>query len=223
VFGARGLLGLALVCGFPAAAYAIDDASSPKARIGWQAGIRIGYARPMGAIRSYAKFELWRVFREQVPITFDVGYKPQPGLYLGVFASLLPGTGGTRFEDVCASPGCVVMGSRFGGVLIGNIRPDSWTNPWLGFGVGGDISSISVDDSRGGATLTLRGVDIAHFLGGMDVRVSRYFGIGPFVDLTLGVYTHSRVSTARQTTNAAIEDAWLHAWLYLGVRCVVFP
>jgi hypothetical protein len=177
----------------------------------------------MGAISTKVGFELWRVFREQVPITLDIGYKPLPGLYLGAFAGLLPGTGGDRFEDVCVTPGCLVMGSRFGGLLIGSFRPGSWTNPWLGIGIGGDISSITVEDPRGGATLTLRGFDIAHFLGGLDIRVSRYLGIGPFIDLTLGVYTHSRVSGAQQTTDVAIDDKWPHAWLYLGARCVVFP
>jgi hypothetical protein len=223
VLGVRELLGVAFLCSFPVTAYANDVPTSPKERVGWQGGIRIGYAQPMGAIRSLRGFDLSEVFREQIPITFDLGYKPQPRMYLGAFASLLPGTGGSRFEDLCAARGCLVMGTRFGGLLIGHFRPSSWVNPWLGIGVGGDISSITAENARGRATLTLRGFDIAHFVGGLDVRISRYWGIGPFVDMTFGMYTHSRVSTVLQTTDEPIDEKWPHAWLYLGVRCVVFP
>lgn len=203
-------------------AFAASD-KTPPAASGFQAGVRAGYSRPIGSFQVWRDLEISRTFREQIPITLDVGYRPFPGLYLGGFTSIATGGAGDRFEDLCATHDCDLLGLRFGAVLLGYFKSDSRFDPWLGFGMGGDVSYLEVGETNGDATFTVRGFDFAILSGGTDVRISKTMGIGPYLQYAFGVYTHRRVSTARYTVDDPIGDTEVHGWLTAGIRVVLFP
>lgn len=202
--------------------FAASDEAPPAAR-GFQAAVRVGYARPLGSFEVWRDLEISRAFREQIPITLDAGYRPAPNVYFGGFTSFASGGAGDRFEDICDNPGCTIFGFRFGAVVMGYFKSEGRFDPWLGFGMGGEISSLAVPAAGGEATFSVRGFDFAILSGGTDVRLSKKIGMGPFLQYAFGVYTHHRVSTPRYGTDVFIGDTEVHGWLTAGIRMVLFP
>jgi hypothetical protein len=61
-------------------------------------------------------------------------------------------------------------------------------------------------------------------MAGVDVRASRGFGFGPFLDFSIGQYSHVKVDFSRwPAEDHDIADKAMHQWLALGVRGVFFP
>lgn len=199
------------------------DEGAPRERTGLQAALRVGYARPVGSFEVWRDLEIHQAFREQVPLLLEVGYKPFPAMFVGVFGSVAPGTGGERFEDLCDDPGCDPWGFRFGAEIAGHFRPGARFDPWIGFGMGGEVSSLGIHDPAGDVVFSVRGFDFAILQMGADVRISRLVGAGPFLQYAFGVYTDRRVSTPRYTEDASITDTEVHGWLTAGLRVVLFP
>lgn len=200
-----------------------DDTSAPKSASGWRAGARIGYTRPLGSFQSWRDSEIFQAIRAGVPVTLDFGYRPVPEFYLGVYSTFAPGTGGDRYTDICEKPGCYAMSYRFGVNLEGHFRPASRVDPWVGFGLGGDVSSLGIRDSRGTVTSTVRGFDFTILSLGFDVRATPLISFGPYVQYAFGVYTHWRVSAPRFTSDHALSDPTIHGWLSAGLRCTLWP
>ncbi|HRI64587.1 MAG TPA: hypothetical protein PK156_10110 [Polyangium sp.] len=194
----------------------------PPEATGIQAALRIGYAHPLGSFES-GWSEIYETFREQIPITLDVGTRIDPNLYLGGFLAVAPGGPGVHFEALCARRDCTALGVRFGANLIRYFRPQKRFNPWFGFGIGGDISSFVVGEADGNATFSVRGVEFAILSVGGDIRISRKIGFGPYLQYAFGVYTHHRVSTPRYTHDEFLHEKEVHGWLTAGIRVVLFP
>jgi hypothetical protein len=57
----------------------------------------------------------------------------------------------------------------------------------------------------------------------MDVRFSRFFGLGPFVGVDFGSYSHEHYQGTGGTIDGSISSTSLHEWVTLGVRAVLFP
>jgi hypothetical protein len=57
----------------------------------------------------------------------------------------------------------------------------------------------------------------------VDVRVHRYFGLGPFMEIDFGQYTQEHVTGAASTVDQSIPNTSLHEWFTLGLRGVIFP
>lgn len=60
-------------------------------------------------------------------------------------------------------------------------------------------------------------------MGGVDFRLSKDFGIGPFVDFSLAEYTHIKVTAPGLNQSASVSNKAVHEWLALGIRAVLFP
>ena len=65
-------------------------------------------------------------------------------------------------------------------------------------------------------------------MGGVDFRITRVFGIGPFADFALGQYSGASLKLSapgRPTVdkNGDLANTALHQWLTLGVRVTFFP
>lgn len=77
----------------------------------------------------------------------------------------------------------------------------------------------------GGTSVTqsIAGPEFAHLMGGVDFRVSKVFGIGPFLDFSLGQYSSVGGSGGSSSTSADIKDKALHQWLTLGGKFTFFP
>jgi len=71
-------------------------------------------------------------------------------------------------------------------------------------------------------SLDFGGLEFAHFMGGADFRISRVFGVGPFIDLSLGKFSKVSNDTNFSSTSGDAQHA-THAWIMLGARFVFLP
>jgi hypothetical protein len=230
--GGLGILA-ALISARPAQAQQFEEAApppgrdAPRERVGFQLALRTGYAIPMGKVAGgESELKLADFTSGQVPIFVDIGGKVIPNLFIGGYLGLAFGGAGGTQADFCdaANADCVSVNVRVGAEIQYHILPDQLTNPWLGYGIG--IESVAVGASAGGEDTTLGfvGFEFAHFMGGVDFRLSRVFGLGPFVDFSIGQYDQFRIeSSDGPDSDGDIEDTALHQWLILGLRGVFFP
>lgn len=196
-----------------------DHDGAPKARTGFQMAIRTGVQIPFGKFAETQKLD--DLAGVQVPLHLELGGKPIPNLFLGGYLGLGVGGAGGALADACQQGGrsCVSASLRIGLEIQYHIAPEAKMNPWLGYGIG--IASMGA--GTGDSTVTAAGPEYAHFMAGLDFRLGKAIGIGPFVDFSLGRYTQATVETPRGKVEGEIDKTALHQWLTLGARLVVFP
>lgn len=203
--------------------------AAPPARVGFQMALRTGYAVPMGYARGGAggaDLAMSDGFSGQVPIFMEIGGKVIPNLFLGGYLGLGFGGPPGEFDTLCNSGGltCVAVGFRIGAEIQYHILPGEMTNPWVGYGIG--FESLALGMSQGGQSWTdsYSGLEFAHLMGGIDFRLNRIFGIGPFVDYSIGDYTTYHVEEPGfATVDGDIQVTRTHEWLAFGVRGTFFP
>ena len=191
----------------------------PKARTGFQMDIRTGYSLPMGNFRE--GYKLSDVSSGQVPIMVDIGAKVIPQLFVGGYFGLSFGGAGGISKDSCnaSNADCLTVGVNFGVEAQYHILPAALANPWVGYGLGFQSLGLSRTVSGVSTTMSAAGFEFARFMGGVDFRVSRVFGVGPFIDLSMASY--SKFDNGSQSVS--IDDTAVHEWLTLGARFVFFP
>lgn len=197
---------------------------APPAREGFQLALRGGIGLPFG--KSGGTESMSDVFGNQAAFTVDIGGKLGRHVFLGAYLGL--GVGGTsgKLEDSCKQyDSCVTATFRIGAQVQYHVLPSEKINPWFGYGIGYEGSGATAKKGSDEATVAAAGVEYGHFMGGVDFRLNKTFGIGPFIDFSLGQY--SKVSykvNDRETTNTVADnDQTLHQWVQLGVRGVFFP
>ena len=185
--------------------------------------LRTGAAIPLGSFE--AGEDLAGIFSAQVPLTADIGGKIGHHVFLGGYLGL--GIGGTGGDVIVCRPSnvsCATASFRAGIEVLYHFLPERFTNPWIGYGLGYESSAIGISRGDGTGTYAGAGFEFAHFMGGVDFRLGRVFGIGPFVDLSLAEFVHARVDTPGDPVqDGSIDNPALHEWLVLGVRGVFFP
>jgi hypothetical protein len=203
-----------------------SGSNAPAPRVGFQMGLRTGYQLPMGKATDGPGGSMSDGFGGQVPLFIEIGGKIVPNIFIGGYLGF--GFGGTagQVATVCKTPGvsCAAVDVRFGAEVQYHIMPGEMTNPWVGYGIG--FESIGLGMSTGGQTYSSSdsGIEFAHFMGGVDFRLSRVFGIGPFVDFSIGQYSHYHAELpGLPTQDGSIERTAMHEWLALGARGVFFP
>lgn len=185
--------------------------------------LRTGAAIPLG---SFADGEdLSGIFSVQVPLTVDIGGKIGHHVFLGGYLGV--GIGGTGDGAVFCRPSnvsCATASFRLGIEVQYHFLPARFANPWIGYGIGYESSAIGISRPDGTGSYAGAGFELAHFMGGVDFRLGRVFGIGPFVDLSLAEFIHERVDTPGDPVrDGSISNTALHEWLFIGVRGVFFP
>ncbi len=192
-----------------------DEGDGPRARTGFQMAIRTGYSIPLGNAASGLKMS--DAFGGQVPVVLDIGGKVIPNLFVGGYLGL--GFGGCG-ALVQSNTGCLSDSLTIGAEIMYSILPDSRFNPWLGYGIGLAASAIATNNE----SIGLGGVDFGHFMGGLDFRLTRGFGIGPFVDFGLGQYSSVNETVNNgPTVDGTVNGKALHEWLLLGAKFAIFP
>lgn len=212
---------------------AIIPSPPPPPRAGFQASLRGGYAHPSGFVADErGGYRMADYFSDQVAFTADVGWKPVAQLFLGGYLGLgFGGTAGEMKRDCYnARLGCSAADVRVGAEIQYAFLPGGLVNPWIGYGIGYESASIGLTDGKSSASFAFTGPEYIDLMAGVDLRVLRELGIGPFVEITDGVYTSARVdqgtfangeiSTSREGTIA--RTGW-HQWFRLGIRAVLFP
>jgi hypothetical protein len=204
----------------------------PLGRRGFQLALRSGASLPFGdakepyageaTLDEHASSSMRDLTGLQVPLTLDLGGKPDPHLFIGGTIGLAVGWPAGRLADACdrLPLDCRSTTVRLGALIEYVIAPHAWVTPWVGYGIG--YSWFAAGDGQRQASL--RGFEIAHFLLGLDVRLSRTFGIGPYVDYAIGSFSRESLSAG---TSAAIDrgigdEAW-HHWLTIGPRLLLYP
>jgi hypothetical protein len=156
----------------------------------------------------------------------DVGGKIGPYVFLGAYLGFAYGPAGGDSADACdrINATCGALSLRFGPEVLYFFMPDKKVNPWAGFGIGRESIALGSSTDRVDSAVAFAGWEFAHLMGGVDFRLNRVFGIGPFVDYALGSYdTFAFESDPGPDTDGDVEETALHHWLTIGARFVFFP
>jgi hypothetical protein len=202
-----------------------DDAPPPSK--GFQLAVRTGASVPFGQVSSTVAMS--DSFSVQVPLIFDIGAKPLPWLFVGGFLGTAIGGAAGQVLQTCQALGvsCLGVGARGGVIAEYNARPGEAYDPWFGVGFGYEIGASSGSNNGNNISNSYRGFEYIHFLGGVDFRLQEWFGIGPFLDASVGSYdfaeSQSNTGGLIQERGGTVTDKSLHIWLTLGVRIVMFP
>jgi hypothetical protein len=202
----------------------------PPARTGFQMDVRTGYSIPMGQTgvgvfdantNTSTKLRMSDVTSTQIPFIVDIGAKVIPQLFLGGYFGLAFGGEAGQVKAQCEANGgaCISVGVDIGIEAQYHFLPAGSVNPWIGDGIGFESLSVSSGESNSDNNVTLGGFQWGRLMTGVDFRLNRTFGVGPFVDLSFGNY--SSIKTGSVSTD--ISPSSTHEWLTLGARFVFFP
>jgi hypothetical protein len=174
-------------------------------------------------------------FSWQVPFVLEAGWKFTPNWFVGLYGGLAFGGTAGAVSNTCSQnqASCLGAGAWFGLEVLYYFSPAQSMDPWLGYGIGYEQSSVALSNSSGnGGTVSDEGWQFGHFMAGLDFRLGRFIGIGPLIDLSLGQYSTQKetIDTMENGTDtqvgsgsAGITQKALHEWLLIGGRLVVFP
>jgi len=166
-------------------------------------------------------------FNGQVPITFDIGGKFGKNVFLGAYFGIAPGGVASAALPGCPSNAQCTASSaavRFGAQIQYNFLPDRGINPWIGYGIGIEANGISYTINNQTTDESMFGPEYGHFMGGVDFRLGKVVGLGPYVDFSLGRYNDTSITDSDGTRHDyTFTHPTLHEWLQIGVRGVIFP
>lgn len=204
-------------------AAAASAAPAPAAREGVQAALHVGYSRPIGGLQTQAALELSTLFDSEVPFSLEVGWRFDPHWLVGAYGGVAGAAIGSTFAAPCSVANCAARAYRVGLLTKVYLVPDGLLDPWLGVGLGYDVAQLDIEARDAAIATTLRGFEGPTLCAGVDVRLSRYLGLGPFLALAPGEYTHRSVETDHYSFDLPILQSEWHAWLSAGLRWVVLP
>ena len=198
----------------------------PAARVGFQLGLRTGLAVPLGKADGAPNGEMANLFSAQVPLLVEIGGKVIPQLFVGGYLGLAFGGTAGDLQRTCVSSHatCFAAGARLGAEAQFHILPAARANPWIGYGIG--YESVAVGFSEGSRTgsVSYNGFEFAHFMGGVDFRFSRVFGLGTFASFSIGQYRRSHYELSGDPViEGDIPEKAIHEWFTVGLRTVFFP
>lgn len=199
----------------------------PREQTGFQIAFRTGAALPAAKISEGAGNALNDVFGWQVPILAEIGGKPINELFVGVYAGFGLGGVSSSFEQECnaAAISCSSRTLRVGIESIVYLLPSRRIDPWVGYGIGLETTTLVTEAKKAVATQSLYGIELAHLMAGFDARITHYVGVGPYADLSLGRYSsfHRDATATAGSVDGDVANPAIHAWVSLGVRLVFFP
>lgn len=207
-----------------AATVALCHSSSARAdelKPGVELGLRAGYGLPLG--NSAKDVKLKDGVGGKIPFILDVGYRINPALYAGVFAQYAIATPGEKIKDACDKASCSLSVMRFGINAHYHLMTSGSVLPWLGAGIGYEISSskTEVDVPLLGKLETeasARGFEFLNLQGGADFSLSPALRVGPFLNFSLAQYSSSTVKVSGEEKSEDIKDTAMHQWLTFGIR-----
>ena len=118
---------------------------------------------------------------------------------------------------------CVAVGVRIGAEIQYHFLPDRAVNPWIGYGIGYEVAAQGISARDQDQTDSLTGFEFARLSSGVDFRMTKTFGIGPFAEFSAGTYTAAEFKLNGNSARGTIDKTAGHQWLTLGVRFVFFP
>ncbi|HTQ05204.1 MAG TPA: hypothetical protein VMI54_15175 [Polyangiaceae bacterium] len=206
----------------------------PPAASGFQVAFRTGLLFPLGSASGAPGDSLGRRYAWQIPIVVDLGGRFARSFFLGGYLGFGVGATGydKRVDAACTNKNasgqddvvCAAASFRLGLEMQYSFQPGQHYNPWVGYGIGIEGSSASLDDKYHNLqeSVTSSGVTYAQLSAGLDVR--QKVGFGPLLEVALGQFDRTTTDLGpRGKYEYKISDRALHAWVMLGARIVVNP
>jgi len=198
----------------------------PPARVGFQAALRGGLAVAMGDTFGGPRGEMKERFGGQGSFVLELGAKVTPMLFVGVYGGLQTGSVSGMVDEQCtrARADCSIFGQRLGAEVQLHLTPDRRGNVWIGYGFGYENIGLSATRGPESTDQSLSGLEYAHLMAGVDLRIEERLGIGPFIDLAIGEYSSQRIAATGTTTiEQDLPLRATHQWLTIGARLVAMP
>lgn len=176
-------------------------------------GMRTAYALPFGVFTGWEdSLYLYNIYLGTVPLWVDAELPLTRNLRVGAFAQYAMG----HLREGCDT----CEGSDLGaGLQVSyHFNPQGPTDGWAGLGVGYEWTHLSFSE----AVMHYRGPAL-HLQGGGDYHLGGMLWAGPFVNLTVGQYTHLEVAISNRRGVESIRHRAPHFWLGFGLRVQVRP
>ncbi len=205
------------------AALAFPAAAAPYAATGAPGLVfsaRAGYGVPYGEIARDAG-PLGDVVGAKVPFWLELGYRFGGRVEGDIYLEFAP----AAVEAACPSSfSCSASDVRFGLAVRFHVAPSSRVDPWMAVGFGIEVVNASYvpDPALGRREFAWSGFELP-VEGGVDVRVSERFTLGPFVQASFAQFTSaSQRPAGGTTTSASIDDRDTHGWLQVGLKATLW-
>jgi hypothetical protein len=221
-----------VVAPVPPAAAASSSESAPSAStqirdVHFEMGARLGYAFAAGDYETGSSLTSASSAEPGVSgggaVTLDLGMRISRHFNIGGFFSYSLLATSCIPADVGYHLSCDAHDIRGGLDAQVHVMPRGAVDPWFGFGLGHEWLTVSASASgpngSGTASQTLEGWNFAHFMFGVDVRLGKGLGLGPYLELTSGSFASASVSGTNITSQSGdIGSQSSHQWVTLGVR-----
>ncbi|MGO9000093.1 MAG: hypothetical protein ACLQVI_42745 [Polyangiaceae bacterium] len=228
----RAWLGRAvLAAGVAAAVACTSTAARADEESGVAVGLRIGGGIPFGnayAGEGFSNFE-----RASFPIWFDAGYRINRKIYIGAFyqyAVTFPASNNCPLGPTAQAqdPGLITGGQttcdgrdqRMGLDLHVHLRPTEFADPWIGLGLGYEISTQNYSTGAAAeiSAFTMTGPQ-ADLQLGVDLRFLKQVPVGPFIDLAVADFLSASYFDQNGVGQGPVTFGNnVHGWLTLGLR-----
>ena len=195
-------------------------------------GARVAYAVPFGDAQQEVRPDgtttttsMSSFQRGMIPIWFDAGYRFNPSIYLGLFYQYAPTVPPT---NNCAAPGlssvsgrttCDGYEQRFGVEVHYHFRPKEFVDPWVGLGLGMEMSQLNHSTGTSQDTGSFQAwapqVDLQL---GSDLRLSKLIPFGPFLDLSLAQFGTENTYDPNNNGSPVAFNKTIHGWFTFGLR-----
>ncbi len=206
-------------------ALAVQPARAADFTPGFGASLRLAYGIPMGGVANEANGDLSNFLSGSLPIQLDLGYRFTPNLSVAAYGQYAIGFAGNAnvsgLGDLCSISGVSCSGHdwRVGAEAVWHFMPGQQLDPWAGIGTGYEWMSFSAEGGGEKADVTFHGWEFFNVQLGADYQVAPSFGIGPFVQFSLGQYSSGNAtSTTGGSSSGDITNKTTHEWLQIGVR-----
>lgn len=174
---------------------------------------RTGYGVPIG--RAARSVTMADTLAGKIPLHLEGGYRFRDRLMLGAYVEFAYGVGDPPSKVFCepgSLPACSMRDVRVGAQAHWHFAPRASADPWLGIGAGYEVLL-----DRGHNT-SIRGFELGNVQAGVDFDAGGELIVGPFAQLSLGIYNASYLTTEWQETRWSIDQKAVHGWLTFGVR-----
>jgi hypothetical protein len=207
-------------------------ASAQDPGTGFETGLRVGYAVPLGNIVGGNDDDrgLDNAIKGAVPIWVDLGYRVLPELFVGLYGQYGFGFSGDTFGDNCeeSDTNCSASTLRLGLELHYHPVPKSVANPWVGLGLGYEWLTIGIERGSRELSFTVHGFELLNLQAGLDFKVTDNFYLGPALSFSLGQFSEVSASCSGGDADDCAEDPEIeekavHEWLVLAVRGAYAP
>jgi len=208
-------------------------ASAQDPGTGFEAGLRVGYAVPLGNLVGGDDDDrgLDNAIKGALPIWADLGYRVLPELFLGLYGQYGFGFSGHMFGDACddnPEPDCSASSLRLGLEVHYHPVPESVANPWVGLGLGYEWLMFAIERGGSGLSFTVHGFELLNLQAGLDFKVTDNFYLGPALSFSLGQYSEVSADCTGGDANDCpedpeVEETALHEWLVLALRGAYAP